>query len=121
MCYIGMETLQIFTHWDIVINNKISVTKIRLHHHDQPIKGHLHHSSTVSGQQIKENCYKLLESTPKRVTKFLPYWYGISFIELLNSLYYWAYLTLNFAACVAQNKPSTMLSSNVKSTDLPMD
>jgi len=49
-----------------VINKKITVTKIGLHHHDQVDRGHYAHR--VLGQWIKENFQKQVESMPKRVS-----------------------------------------------------
>jgi len=68
-----------------VINNKISVTEIRLHHYGQA--NTIHDSSVAPGEYIKKNCQKLVESMPKRGTKFLSLLlylgYGIITVALL--------------------------------------
>jgi len=68
---IGLETRQILPQnlWsvrELVISDKLSATNIGLHHNDEANTGR--YSRMVSGQWTKENCQKLVESMPKRVT-----------------------------------------------------
>jgi len=63
-----------------VINNKISVTKLVLHHHDQLIEAVI----PKRYRDSKSNCQKPVESMPKRVTKFLSLKFCVRFNRIIE-------------------------------------